>query len=112
MTAFHPKWASVGCTVLIVRSPAVQGLSRIRSFSGFEYSVRKLWTRDAKTDRMNAGRQGGRGRGVMALVGYARVPAQEQELALQPDTLRAAGCDPVFKDYASGSRANRLSLTQ
>src|ERR1700735_4349709 len=61
---------------------------------------------------MNAGRQGGRGRGVMALVGYARVPAQEQELALQPDTLRAAGCDPVFKDYASGSRANRLSLTQ
>src|SRR5687768_15302242 len=41
------------------------------------------------------------------LVGYARVSTQEQDLALQLDTLRNAGCERIFEEKASGAQRER-----
>jgi DNA invertase Pin-like site-specific DNA recombinase len=43
-------------------------------------------------------------------IGYARVSTDEQNLALQMDALEAEGCERVYKDTASGTRANRKGL--
>jgi DNA invertase Pin-like site-specific DNA recombinase len=44
------------------------------------------------------------------LVGYARVSTQEQDLALQLDALRGAGCRKVFEEKASGAQRERPAL--
>src|SRR5215213_9623871 len=44
------------------------------------------------------------------LVGYARVSTQEQDLALQLDALRAAGCGKVYEEKASGAQRERPAL--
>jgi len=44
------------------------------------------------------------------LIGYARVSTDEQNHALQLDALRQAGCERVFIEIASGSRADRAEL--
>lgn len=41
------------------------------------------------------------------LIGYARVSTQDQNLDLQIDALVKTGCEKVFEDKLSGSRAER-----
>src|SRR6476659_9616899 len=48
--------------------------------------------------------------GGSMLVGYARVSTQEQDLALQLDALRAAGCEKVYEEKASGAQRERPEL--
>lgn len=46
------------------------------------------------------------------LLGYARVSTGAQDHALQLDALHRAGCEVVFSEVASGSRASRPELTK
>jgi DNA invertase Pin-like site-specific DNA recombinase len=46
------------------------------------------------------------------LIGYARVSTQDQSLDLQREALTKAGCQKIFEDKISGSRAERLGLAK
>ena len=43
----------------------------------------------------------------MSITGYARVSTDDQDPAAQIDALRAAGCDPIFVEHASGGTMQR-----
>jgi DNA invertase Pin-like site-specific DNA recombinase len=44
------------------------------------------------------------------LIGYGRISTAYQDLALQRDALMKAGCEKIFTDTMSGSRADRPGL--
>ena len=44
------------------------------------------------------------------LIGYARVSTHEQNLTLQTDALKQAGCRKIFEDRVSGAGGERTGL--
>lgn len=45
-------------------------------------------------------------------IGYARVSTRDQNLDLQVDALKRAGCERLYRDVASGSKTARPALDE
>jgi DNA invertase Pin-like site-specific DNA recombinase len=46
------------------------------------------------------------------LIGYARISTYDQSLSPQKDALEEAGCEKIFTDTVSGTKATRKGLEE
>lgn len=46
------------------------------------------------------------------LIGYVRVSTVDQNLDLQLDALKQVGCNKIYKDMASGTKTDRIGLSE
>jgi DNA invertase Pin-like site-specific DNA recombinase len=72
--------------------------------------TRRFW--DCTTGERNRSPGSSRSSNTSMLIGYARISTHDQTLSLQKDALEKAGCEKIFTDTVSGTKAERKGLTE